>query len=114
MVKKLTVNCSFKNGVAPIVFYVGESAQESHPIQFQSQWLAKEYGGKVPKEIMDSLQKLKEISKKNRVSFVELCNYVFKEVNAEKEIVGERNRAFKQSAIVAKNEKLKQINDEQK
>lgn len=109
MAKKLTLNCTFKNGsTSPMAFYIGEAAKGSHPIQFQSQWLATQFGGKVPKEVMESLAKLKEISEKNRVSFEELCEYTFEEVNASKAIKNERIRSNKQIEYVAKQDNIKE------
>lgn len=103
--KKLTLNCKFSSGTSPVSFYIGDSAQDRHPIDFQSKWLAKNYGGKVPEEIMDSLRNLKEISQRNRVSFEELCEYVFEEVSANKEIMEERNFSKEQIEYVAQNAK---------
>jgi hypothetical protein len=109
MAKKLTLNCTFKNGsTSPMDFYVGEAANGSHPIQFQSQWLATQFGGKVPKEIMESLAKLKEISETNRINFEDLCEYTFKEVNAANAIKNERIRTNKQIEYVAKRDNIKE------
>lgn len=46
-----------------------------HPLHFQADWLSKERGGNIPQEVMDSLQKLLEISIKNNVPFEDLCAY---------------------------------------
>ncbi len=114
MVKELTLNCSFKNGtVSPVKFFIGESASDAHPIQFQSQWLSKEFGGKIPDEIIESLTELKKISEKNRIKFEELCQYVFDEVNSDKEIQKLHNIKNKQIEHFNKIENFKEEDYEQ-
>jgi hypothetical protein len=82
MVKKFTYLCDFSGKKYPVTFYIGDAAKGSHPIGFQSTWLSKERGGKVPEELMDSLMRLKEISDTQKVSFEDLCEYVIKEINS--------------------------------
>ena len=80
MVKKFNYICDFSGKKMPVTFYIGDAAKNHHPIGFQSIWLAKEKGGVVPKKLMDSLAKLKEISDEQKVSFEDLCEYVIEEV----------------------------------
>jgi len=81
MVKKFSYVCDFGGQKSPVTFYIGDAAKGSHPIGFQSNWLGKERGGSVPKDLMDSLSRLKEIADTQRVSFEDLCEYVIKEIN---------------------------------
>jgi hypothetical protein len=73
--KKFTVTCSFGNQTGNITVYIGQPEATHHPIHFQSEWLTKEKGGVIPKQIMESLAKLHEISLRNNVPFEELCEY---------------------------------------
>ena len=80
MVKKFSYLCDFAGKKNPVTFYIGDAATGNHPIGFQSNWLAKERGGAVPKDLMDSLMRLKEIADTQKVSFEDLCEYVIKEI----------------------------------
>lgn len=82
-IKKLTIPCIFGNQKQPVDFYVGRPKPENHPIQNQSHWLSSERGGTVPSEIMDSLQRLHDLSKKNHVPFVDLCAYAIDSATAD-------------------------------
>ncbi len=73
--KKLTIPCTFGGEKHPVDFYIGAPKADNHPIQNQSHWLSSERGGNVPSDIMDSLQRLHDLSKKNHVPFEELCSY---------------------------------------
>jgi len=81
--KKLTIPCQFGNQRQPVDFYVGQPKSDNHPIQNQSHWLSSERGGVVPGEIMDSLQRLHDLSKKNHVPFEELCSYAIESANTD-------------------------------
>lgn len=81
MVKKFTYICDFSGKKSPVTFYIGDAAKGNHPIGFQSKWLDKEKGGVVPKNLMESLLKLKEISDTQKVPFEDLCQYVIDEIN---------------------------------
>jgi hypothetical protein len=81
MVKKFTVECDFSGARFPVTFYIGEAAVGSHPIGFQSKWLSRTRGGEVPEKLMESLEKLKEIADKNKVSFEELSSFVIQELS---------------------------------
>ncbi len=80
MVKKFSYLCDFAGKKHPVTFYIGDAAKGNHPIGFQSNWLSKEKGGMVPKELMDSLMRLKEIADTQKVSFEDLCSYVISEI----------------------------------
>lgn len=73
--KKFTIHCDFAGQKAPFNIYVGEPCARRHPLQYQAQWLRTERGGTIPSEVMDSFQKLHDISRENGVSFEELCVY---------------------------------------
>ena len=75
MVKKFTVPCDFGGMKSPFTIYIGEPEPNHHPLHFQAEWLSKHRGGNIPGEVMDSIYKLYELSKKNNVSFEELCVY---------------------------------------
>lgn len=87
MPKKFIYLCDFNGQKHPVTFYIGDAATGSHPIGFQSAWLGKNRGGIVPKNLMDSLSKLKEIADTQKVSFEELCEYVIKEIELSQTIV---------------------------
>jgi hypothetical protein len=56
--KQVTIDCDFGGSKRPITFYIGHPAPTSHPIEFQNRWLAKERGGSVTSEVLESLSKL--------------------------------------------------------
>ena len=68
MVKKFSIPCQFDSGnVAPFDFFVGNPTDGKHPIEFQSKWLNDIKGGHVPKDIMDSIKKIKDLADRNNV-----------------------------------------------
>lgn len=75
MVKKFTVPCNFGGTIAPFTIYIGAPETTHHPLHFQAEWLGKNRGGNIPGDVMESISKLYELSKKNNVSFEELCVY---------------------------------------
>jgi len=95
MVKKFTANCSFSGEIVPVTLYVGNPSKGTHPLSFQSNWLSKERGGKIPANIMDSFAKLADIAEKNKVPFEDLCSYVIDEVQASNSIEEEGKKANK-------------------
>jgi translation initiation factor 2B subunit (eIF-2B alpha/beta/delta family) len=109
MVKKFTVPCDFSGKKFPITFYVGDAVVGNHPIGFQSKWLSDERGGTVPKELMDSLAKLKEISDQNKVSFEELCAYVIDEINITNANSATKEKKKKLSSEAIKKKQAEQI-----
>lgn len=93
MAKKFTTSCDFGGAKHPVTFFVGDAFVGVHPLAFQSRWLAKEKGGEVPDEIMDSFSKLKDIADQSKISFGELCDYVIDEVNEDKSLLNDHQRA---------------------
>lgn len=73
--KKFTVPCDFGGQKSPFTIYIGDPEPKHHPLHFQANWLSKERGGAIPGEVMDSIQKLKDISDQNNVPFEDLCVY---------------------------------------
>jgi hypothetical protein len=73
--RRFTINCIFGGQKAPFSIYVGEPADDKHPLQNQSSWLGSERNGQIPPEIMESFQKLHSIAKENGVPFEDLCFY---------------------------------------
>jgi hypothetical protein len=93
-IKQFTINCDFSNGNRiPVKLYIGNPAAGSHPLLFQSKWLADNKGGNIPTDIMNSFEKLSEISERNRVSFEELCAYVIEELQSDNSIVNDAESA---------------------
>jgi hypothetical protein len=82
--KKLSIPCSFGAEKHKVDFYIGKPKEDNHPIQSQSNWLSSERGGNVTPEIMESLNKLHDLSKKNHVPFEELCSYAIDVATVEK------------------------------
>jgi hypothetical protein len=82
--KKFTINAQFGGQTSPVEIYIGKPEAKHHPIQFQADWLSKERGGSIPAEVMDSLQKLRELADKNGVPFEELCTYALEAAAAPK------------------------------
>ena len=93
MVKKFTANCTFGGQVSPVTLYVGNPSKGNHPLAFQSKWLSSERGGTIPPNIMESFAKLSDIADKNKVPFEDLCAYVIDEIQANKSLEGDANKA---------------------
>ncbi len=86
MMKKFTVACSFNGTNSNISIYVGQPEASHHPIHFQAEWLSKEKGGVIPKQVMDSLAKLYQISIENNVPFEDLCEYALESAKHQEEM----------------------------
>ena len=84
--KKFKIPCTFGGATSSVTFYIGNPEKEHHPIHFQADWLAKERGGTVSPEIMQSLEELKALSEKNGVPFEELCSYALESIQASKSL----------------------------
>ncbi len=93
MVKKFVANCDFNGQKYPITLYVGNPAKGSHPLGFQSKWLAKNRSGKIPEDIMDAFSRIAEIAEKHRVAFEELCSYVINELNESDSFISDFSQA---------------------
>jgi hypothetical protein len=83
--KKFTINCDFGGQMAPFTICIGDPEPGHHPLHFQADWLSKERGGTIPPQVMDAVQKLKDLSKENNVSFEELCVYALGAAQQEKD-----------------------------
>lgn len=79
MVKKLSVECDFGGKPIRTNLYIGEPAEGSTPLNFQEKVIAAK-GGSVPNYLIDALNKIHEISKKNRVNFDAVVEYAIKEI----------------------------------
>ena len=82
--KKINIICNFGGQKSPFAIYVGEPRDDRHPLQNQAHWLSTERGGQIPQEVMDSFQKLHDISKENGVPFEDLCVYALGQAADEK------------------------------
>lgn len=89
--KKFSIPCYFGGQKAPFTIYIGMPEDTHHPLHFQADWLAKERGGNIPQEIMDSIAKLKELAEKNNVSFEELCVYALATASQQDESGSEQH-----------------------
>lgn len=74
-----SIPCRFGTETSQFPLYVGEPAADCHPLEQQAAWLARERGGSVAQEVMDSFDKLLRIALENHVSFEELCVYAMNE-----------------------------------
>lgn len=77
--KKLNINCNFGASTSMVPIFIGKPEDGHHPIHFQAEWLSKERGGTVSKEVMESLSEIKRISDENGIPFDELCEFALKE-----------------------------------
>lgn len=91
MTKKFSLNCKVGAEDINIDFFVGDPQDNSHPIGFQMKYLTQK-GVKIPDNIVSSLSSLHEISKRNRVSFEELLEYVSSQLNLENVVSANFNR----------------------
>jgi hypothetical protein len=74
---KMMYNDPEYTGSNKIQFYIGESAANVHPLNFQNLWILEERLFSITKNPMNSLWKLKEIADENNVNFLELVCYAF-------------------------------------
>lgn len=77
--KKFIIPCDFGGVSAPFAIYIGDPDPKRHPLHFQADWLSKNRGGVIPSDIMESVEKLYDLARKNRVSFQDLCVYALTE-----------------------------------
>ncbi|WP_419234604.1 DUF2610 domain-containing protein [Rickettsia endosymbiont of Nabis limbatus] len=73
--KKFNIKANFGRQEADFAIYVGTPQDGHHPLQFQAKWLSDERGGTIPDAVMDAVKQLYDLSKKNNVSFEDLCVY---------------------------------------
>jgi hypothetical protein len=86
MVRKIMVNCDFNGSIQKVPFYIGKPSSDSHPLGFQAKWLAKTSGGKIPSEFMKSIENIKNIADKNKVSFEDLLCHIMEEIEAKESL----------------------------
>lgn len=73
--KRLTIPCDFGGVTAPFHVYLGNPSVIVHPLHFQNAWLRESRGGTIPPAVLDSLQRLADIARKEGVSYEDLCVY---------------------------------------
>ena len=83
MVKKFSIPCDFSGQSIPVALYIGAPHADFHPLHFQGSWLSSVKGGTIPADVMESIEKLRGLAKKNNVSFEELCYYAISVANEE-------------------------------
>jgi hypothetical protein len=103
MVKKFVLPCNFSGQTMNIDFFIGNPHADTRPINFQAKWLGENQGGSVPQRIMDSIQKIKMIADREKVSFEDLCLYT---VNLANGIEQEGNKQF--DHLLIENDKKEQ------
>ncbi len=84
--KRFTVPIDFGGVSHPFHIYVREWP-EKYPylgISDQAEWVKQSRGGIVPKDVIDSFEKLHKIARENNVSFPELCVYALGKDGATK------------------------------
>ncbi len=101
MVKKFTAQCDFNGQKRPFTLYIGQPNKGAHPLAFQSKWLAKNYLGKIPQDIMDAFKDIASIAEKNKVPFDDLCSYVIDQLNLSESLASDFSQG---SALSAKND----------
>jgi len=82
--KKFTISCQFGAEKHPVQVYIGDPGQNTHPLYYQSRWLAEQKGGEIPHEVMDSFDKLHKIAIDGKENFEELCMYALGQAAEEK------------------------------
>lgn len=81
--KRFNIPCDFSSTKQPFHVYVGEPADDDHPLRFQSAWLNEVRGGNVPEDVKLSFERLHKIAIENNVSFEDLCVYALGTAAAE-------------------------------
>lgn len=87
--KKFSIPCQFGAAKAPFDIYVGQPKEDTHPVANQSSWLSKERGGQIPAKIMESFEKLHDLSKENNMPFEDLCAFAIEAAQKELEQEGQ-------------------------
>lgn len=92
-IKEFTTNCSTSNGgSAPVTLYLGYPSTGNHPLANQNRALSNR-GYSIPEHVMESFKKLADIAEKNNIPFIELCDYVIKEVEIGKSLQEDLKKA---------------------
>jgi TPR repeat protein len=73
-IKRFTVQCKIgDSGTFPVHVYIYEVFNWSHPLETQFRYFKEERGFDLPKDVMDSFERLYKIAKENNMSFTDLC-----------------------------------------
>ncbi len=79
--KRFTVQCDINGLKWPFHVYVTNVPRPTHPLVDQARVLSEENSAEIPKEVMDSFERLAKIAADNNVSFVDLCVYAIGDIN---------------------------------
>ncbi|MEU8023045.1 DUF2610 domain-containing protein [Micromonospora haikouensis] len=78
--RRLMVPCTFDTGeTAMFPFVVGQPCADSHPLEQQLAWLARERGGQAPQEVVDSLAQVHRLAVEQSTKLEELVAYAMRE-----------------------------------
>lgn len=103
-IKQFTTNCiNMSGGTSPVTLYLGYPMHGSHPLAFQNKSLSTR-GYSIPEHVMESFKKLADIAEKNNVPFIELCDYVIKEVELGKSLKEDSKKATEISSNTEQND----------
>jgi serine/threonine protein kinase/TPR repeat protein len=83
-IKRFTIPCKIGGSTFPVHVYVFEVFPWRHPLETQFCYFKEERGFDLPKDVMDSFERLHKISKENNVSFTDLCVYALGDKKDEK------------------------------
>ncbi len=75
MPKKFTLACNSNGQTTNVDFLIGNPSESSHPIGFQMKFFSNK-GVVVPENVINALNTLHNIAKKNHIEFDELLDYV--------------------------------------
>lgn len=90
-VKAFSVMCDFGGNKSNVNLQIGYPEPEHHPLHFQGDFLGKSRGGSIPSNIMESLQKIYQLSIENNVDFPELAEYAIKQASLKGDISQSNN-----------------------
>lgn len=79
---KFNVPCAFGGQASEVAIYIGAPEAKHNPIYFQSKFIQDVRGGVIPQGVIESLEKLHQLSEENGVAFEELCRYALSSLNA--------------------------------
>jgi hypothetical protein len=83
--KKIPIKCTTQSGAkVDQDIYIEKPKAGNNPVQFQYNFLSKERGVIIPKDVMESFSKLLEIAEKNGLSFEDLCVYAIESARNQK------------------------------
>jgi hypothetical protein len=87
MTTKIKITYSVQGSVQEMDMYIGNPKDDApHPLHYQNKWLEDTKNASVSKDLMDSIAKLYQLSKKNNANFEELLSYAM-----ESSIINEKN-----------------------